>query len=260
MLTRRSFMALCAAAGSSTLPLPSWAIPSQASNQRRYHACLSSKIIAQDPELLAIVQKAGVTDIWLAAYFYGHWYETPDALRITIKQLESLGLRWHLINVPLGHPGDSLGDKSGATPLTPPGQWQMARRPDGTQYSGTSLHPPATEENVAALRLLAALKPDTLFLDDDFRLATGPGIIGGCFCDTHRNDFLKQHAYADARWEELLGDVRDRRLSEVLRAWRTRAAPAIQGPAGSAVHTALSAVDHALLGNVDRLVRRRRAP
>jgi membrane protein len=48
--------------------------------------------------------------------------------------------------------------------------------------------------------------------------------------------------------------------SEVLRAWRTRAAPAIQGPAGSAVHTALSAVDHALLGNVDRLVRRRRTP
>lgn len=219
MLTRRSFMALCAAAGSSALPLPTWATPPQPANQRRYHVCLSSKIIAQDPDLLTIVQKAGVTDIWLAAYFYGHWYETPDALRSTIKQLETLGLRWHLINVPLGHPGDSLGDKSGATPLTPPGQWQMARRPDGTQYSGTSLHPPATDENVAALRLLAALKPDLLFLDDDFRLATGPGIIGGCFCDTHRNDFLKQHAYADARWEELLGDVRDRRLSEVLRAW-----------------------------------------
>jgi hypothetical protein len=219
MLTRRSFLALCAAAGSTSLPLTPQALAAEPATGRRYHLCLTPKAMEENPALLDIVRQAGVTDIWLAAYFYGYWYETPERLCATAARLESLGLRWHLVNVPLGHPGDSLGDNSGATALTPPAHWQMAQRPDGTKYSGTSLHPPATEENVAALGLLAGLKPDCIFLDDDFRLATGPGVIGGCFCDTHRNDFLMRHGYADARWEELLGDVRDRRLSEVLRAW-----------------------------------------
>jgi hypothetical protein len=44
-------------------------------------------------------------------------------------------------------------------------------------------------------------------------------VIGGCFCDFHRGEFLKLQGYADARWEELLGDVRERRLTEALRAW-----------------------------------------
>ena len=171
------------------------------------------------PGLLDTVQAAGVTDIWQAAFFYGHWYETPESLRAARARVESKGLHWHIINVPLGHPGDSLGDSTGATPLTPPEHWRMAVRPDGSRYSGTSLHPPGTEENVEAVRKLAALEPDCIFLDDDFRLATGPGVIGGCFCDWHRKRFLDAGGYAAERWEELLADVRGRVLSPLLRAW-----------------------------------------
>jgi hypothetical protein len=216
MLSRRAFMALAAAAGAGGFLNRTGAA---ATTTRRYHVCLSSKIIEANPELLDIVRGAGVTDIWLAAYFYGHWYETPDRLRDAIARVEAKGLRWHLINVPLGHPGDSLGDSSGQTPLTPPGRWQMAVRPDGSRYSGTSLHPPATEENVEAMRQLAGLKPDILFLDDDFRLATGPGVIGGCFCDAHKQAFLQKHGFGAERWDDLLGDVAARRLTPLLRAW-----------------------------------------
>ena len=216
MLSRRAFMALAAAAGAGGYLRGAGA---EVGATRRYHVCLSSKVIAEKPELLDVVRDAGVSDIWLAAYFYGFWYETPARLRETAALVMSKGLQWHLINVPLGHPGDSLGDSSGETPLTPPGHWQMAVRPDGSSYSGTSLHPPGTEENVVAVRELAALRPDVLFLDDDFRLATGPGVIGGCFCDVHKQAFLRKHGFGAERWDELLGDVAGRRLTPLLRAW-----------------------------------------
>ena len=50
-----------------------------------------------------------------------------------------------------------------------------------------------------------------VFLDDDFRLARGPGQIGGCFCEEHRNRFLRKAGLPSSRWPELLDDVRARR-------------------------------------------------
>ena len=41
--------------------------------------------------------------------------------------------------------------------------------------------------------------------------------------------------------------------SVILLAWRRRAAPAVHGPAAGAMHAALSAMDHALAGNLDAL-------
>lgn len=186
---------------------------------REYHVCLSRRACEENPELLTVVRDAGVTDVWQAAFFYGYWYDTVEGLQKGRAQVESLGLRWHPINVPLGHPGDALGDASGQTPLTPPARWKMAERFDGGKHSGTSLHDPGTAENVAAVQALAALEPDILFLDDDFRLAVGPGIIGGCFCGEHRAQFLQATGFAESAWDELREDALARRLSRVLRAW-----------------------------------------
>ena len=221
-MKRRTFLrsaGASAAAGACALLHCGETNAATARGARTYHLCLSSKAVEADPGLLAIVRDAGVSDIWQAAFFYGHWYETPERLRDARARVENAGLRWHVINVPLGHPGDSLGDSSGETPLTPPTHWRMAVRPDGSMYSGTSLHPPGTEENVQAVKALSALEPDCIFLDDDFRLATGPGVIGGCFCEWHRRRFLDTHGFGEGRWEELLADVRERRLSRLLRAW-----------------------------------------
>ncbi|MDI9431237.1 MAG: hypothetical protein QM570_05920 [Planctomycetota bacterium] len=217
MLSRRDFLAISAAAGASAFLKPTSALAAQGA--RRFHCCLASKIITERPELLDLVREAGVSEIWLASYFFGHWYEKPEDLKPVIAMVEAKGLGWNIINVPLGHPGDALGDATGATPLTPPTRWRLAERPDGTKYSGTSLHPPATQENVDAIRRIRALKPGTIFLDDDFRLAQGPGVIGGCFCDWHKKQFLEKHGFSEVRWEELLADVNARNFSPILRNW-----------------------------------------
>lgn len=187
--------------------------------RRTYHVCLDGRSFTGNPGLLRTVRDAGVTDVWQVAYLYGFWLQDVETLGRARGQVEAAGLRWHLLTIPLGHPGNSLGDPQGSTPLTPPAHWRMAERPDGSRYSGTSLHPPATAENVAALEALAALAPDAVFLDDDFRLATGPGVIGGCYCPDHRRRFLELHGHGAAEWEALLGDVAARRLTPLLRAW-----------------------------------------
>lgn len=188
-------------------------------NPRSFHVCLSPAIVERDPELVAIVRNAGVNTVWLAGYFYGHQPFPDDQLRRARKLLERAGLDAQLITVPLGHPGDSLGAKDGDFPLTPPPHWRTAQGSDGRKFVGTSLHSPATNENAAALQQLRRRGFRTCFLDDDFRLARGPGEIGGCFCDEHRAEFLRHGGFAAARWDELNAHVAARRLTPLVRSW-----------------------------------------
>jgi len=186
---------------------------------RRYHLSISPDALEADPDLLGVVRRAGVTDVWVAGFFYGHWYRSIEVVQAWRRRIEQAGMAAHVINVPLGHPGDSLGAKSGTVPLTPPTRWRLGVQPDGGMYAGTSLHPPATEENVDAMRKLDAAGVKRVFLDDDFRLARGPGIIGGCFCEEHKKEFLSKGGYGESQWAELLDSVRGRSLTPVLRAW-----------------------------------------
>lgn len=189
------------------------------SRKRQFHVCLSPEALRSDPELLDVVAQAGVDEVLVAGFFYGHWPYPLDEVVRWMREAEKRGMRAAVANVPLGHPGDSLGSSQGGFPLTPPPHWKLAMRPDGTTYAGTSLHAPATAENVAALERLRRAGVRRVFLDDDFRLATGPGVIGGCCCAEHREAFLRQGGYSEAQWEELLGDVRTRSLTPLLRAW-----------------------------------------
>jgi hypothetical protein len=175
--------------------------------------------VGDDPQLLELVRGAGVSAVWLAGFFYGHRPFSDEQLRRARSRIQRAGLEAHLVNVPLGHPGDSLGSTSGGFPLTPPLHWHLARRPDGSSFAGTSLHEPASEENAAALRQFRKLSFRQCFLDDDFRLARGPGDIGGCFCDDHRQRFLRAAGLPDPCWAELLDDVQARRLTPLLRSW-----------------------------------------
>lgn len=187
--------------------------------RRRFHACLSPEALDHDPDLLDVVARAGVSSVWIAGFFYGFWPYPIEKIRHWRDRVEARGMAASVVNIPLGHPGDSLGSSDAGFPLTPDRRWRVAVRPDGSTYVGTSLHPPATDDNVAALKRLRADGVRRVFLDDDFRLATGPGVIGGCFCDDHRRAFLASGGYAEGRWTELLNDVRSRSLSPILRAW-----------------------------------------
>jgi len=217
LLSRREWLKASAAAGFLLPAFPTIAALSRAT--RSYHVCLTPTVVEQDAELLRKIRDAGVSAVWLAGFFYGHQPFPDELLRQARQRLEAEGLEAHLVNVPLGHPGDSLGAKDGNFPLTPPPHWRIGQRPDGGKFAGTSLHEPATAENANALRRLRKLEFSQCFLDDDFRLARGPGEIGGCFCEDHRTAFLRSGGYLPSRWDELLNDVGGRRLTPLLRAW-----------------------------------------
>ncbi len=180
---------------------------------RDYHVCLTSEAMSADPELLKAVHDAGVANVWMPAFFYGHWPYSIEQVVAGRGKIEALGMSAHVLNCALGHPGNSLATTQSSFPLTPPENWKLGVGVDGATYTGTSLHPPANEENARAVRMLAEAGFDQLFLDDDFRLARDPGHIGGCFCDAHRMHFCQSHGYTAPQWEQLKDDVRSRRRS-----------------------------------------------
>ncbi len=198
---------------------PSISLAAGHGKKRHFHLCLGPDVLDRDPQLLGTIVGAGVDTVWLGSFFYGHWPTPIEKLCAAKRELERAGLTVYAVNVPLGHPGDSLGATDGNFPLTPPRHWRLGTNPGGGTYAGTSLHEPATAENVTALRALREAGFTRFFVDDDFRLARGPGVIGGCFCEEHKTRFLKRGGFAPARWDELLEDVRQRHLSRVLRAW-----------------------------------------
>ncbi len=218
-MTRRRCIGLTALASLTGAFLPWHAWAGRAARAREYHLCLNPQSVLQDPDLPALVARAGVSCVWLAGFFYGHWPWPIEALTRAREALRLAGLEARVINVPLGHPGDSLGARDGDFPLTPPAHWRLGSSRDGRPYAGTSVHAPATEENAEALRKLRRAGFSQFFLDDDFRLARGPGEIGGCFCAEHRPRFLRRTGLPGRRWPELLDDARSRRLTPLLRQW-----------------------------------------
>ena len=47
------------------------------------------------------------------------------------EALRQAGLETRIVNVPLGHPGDSLGARDGDFPLTPPTHWRLGSNREG---------------------------------------------------------------------------------------------------------------------------------
>jgi hypothetical protein len=146
--SRREWLRTCAAGGALASALPMMA--GRTGAVRSFHVCLSPAIVANDPELVAILRDAGVGTVWLAGYFYGHRPYPDELIAQARARLRRAGIAAGLITVPLGHPGDSLGARDGDFPLTPPPHWRTGERPDGQVFAGTSLHLPATKENPAS--------------------------------------------------------------------------------------------------------------
>jgi hypothetical protein len=190
-----------------------------ASKGRDFQLCLNPKIVLGDPSWLSELREAGISTVWLAGFFYGHWPYSLESMREAADVVKRAGMEVGMVNIPLGHPGDSLGSSDGGFPLTPPTCWKVACEPGGKTYAGTSLHEPATAENAAALRDERKTGFDRFFVDDDFRLARGPGVIGGCYCAEHRDEFLSKFGYPRSHWDELLEAQRHRSMTPVLRQW-----------------------------------------
>lgn len=217
-LSRREFIKL-SSIGIILSSTHSFSINDLDKEHRKYHVSISIDALEHEPELFDIFKNSGVSAVWIGSFFYGYWHSTPEIIKEWKKKFESAGISAYVINVPLGHPGDSLGSYSGDVPLTPPTRWKPGVDYNGKLFAGTSLHEPATEENVLALKSLKEVGVTKVFLDDDFRLAQSPGKIGGCFCEEHKKKFLNQYGYNDADWENLLDSIQKRSLSKILKNW-----------------------------------------
>ncbi|MCX8066048.1 MAG: hypothetical protein N3G21_12915 [Candidatus Hydrogenedentes bacterium] len=186
---------------------------------RKYNVSVSIEALEREPDLIKVFIDAGVSEVWLGGFLYGHWYFTPESLAKWKNLIEKEGIEVGVINVPLGHPGDSLGSYSGEVPLTPPKHWSTALDHTGRNFAGTSLHSPACDENKDAIKKLKGVGVNRIFLDDDFRLAQAPGQIGGCYCEAHKRKFLTEYAYSDKDWGELIDSVSHRKFTKLLRDW-----------------------------------------
>ena len=217
MIDRRDFIKISALAGTSAL---AGFTPFNTLNKgrvRTFSLCTNTAILNSHPEFLELIAKSGVTDVWMPVFLNGCWpYPIEDILNWKAK-IEKKGIAVHSLTVPFGHPSNSLGGDTSFD--VPPQNWPRSVDAEGKIYSGTSVHPVVTEENIAVIQKADKSGFKKLFLDDDFRLARSPGTIGGCFCDWHKQDFTKKYGYNEQDWIQLKQDIKNRKLSSVLRNW-----------------------------------------
>lgn len=191
------------------------------STERRYHISACCEAIDADTDLPLLWKESGVTDVWIAVWFYGYFPFPWEKMDRYIERIRNAGLIPHFISVPFCHGGGALSPRDpNAFPNLPPEHWKTAKRFDGSENWGFSWHSPADNELLAATQFLYdKYGPCDHFLDDDFRFANSPGEIGGCVCEECRLDFLKTAGFSETRWEELEGDWRENRDTPLLRRW-----------------------------------------
>ncbi len=188
--------------------------------ERAYHISCSPDMFDLYEDLAEIWRAAGVTDAWLCTWFYGYFPYTWEKLDHCLDLIQRAGLRPHLISVPFCHGGGALDPRSEGFPNLPPEHWKRVQRWDGTEQWGFSWHQPADSEGAQAIKTLyERYGVFDYFLDDDFRFAASPGVIGGCVCDQCRSDFLTKFGYRHDRWNDVIDDVRNSSETEYLHAW-----------------------------------------
>lgn len=162
--------------------------------------------------MIELWKEAGVTDIWLAPYFYGS-YAPADEFDAAVKRALDAGYRVHFITVPVGHPG-----------ATPPEdvkpRWKPYEHFNGETRWGVSVHEGAAADCVESVRKIAdKYGPCDLFLDDDFRFAIQPENVGGCVCPECKADFMRVSGFSAARWDALIADLRASNDTKDARTW-----------------------------------------
>ncbi|HRP33268.1 MAG TPA: hypothetical protein PKV73_15320 [Agriterribacter sp.] len=187
--------------------------------QRDFAVCINPDLILKDPDMLNLLSDAGISAIWIATYFYGYWPYDVEKIARARKLVMKKGMKAFAITIPFGHPGDSLNAGDEQFPLISPSHWPRSTSIDGKLYAGTSVNELVNTENAKALKQVSTLGFGQCMMDDDFRIARLPGVIGGSFDNTTRNQFLKEGGYSENSWNTLLENIRERKLTPMVRNW-----------------------------------------
>ena len=214
---RRNFLKTSALLGSVAIAGFIPAAKSMKSGPRTFSLCTNTATLGSNPGFFDLIVNSGVTDVWMPLFLNGYWAYTIEDIQLWKERFEKKGINVQIVTVPLGHPGNSLGGLPEYE--STPKHWPRGVDLDGNKYSGTSLHPVITQENISVIQKVGKSGFTKLFLDDDFRLARTPGKIGGCFCNEHQHEFLAKYGYAQKEWDQLKHDIKDRQLNSITRNW-----------------------------------------
>ena len=217
MLDRRNFLKISALSGSIVLFGNSNPFTIRRGICRSFGLCVNTKTLNSHPDFINLIADSGITDVWMPLFINGYWPYPVEDVFIWKERFEKKGIAVNIVSVPFGHPGGSLGDSQNYD-ITPD-YWPRRVDIEGNKYSGTSVHPSITQENISVIQKVEKLGFTKLFLDDDFRLAVAPGTIGGCFCDDHQKEFLSKYGYSNKDMEELKHSIVNRDLNSILRHW-----------------------------------------
>ena len=217
MLDRRLFIKNSALLTTSALLGNSNPFTIQPSASRSFGLCVNTKTLNSFPDYINIISSSGINEVWMPLFINGYWPYPMEDILLWKERFERKGIAVNMVSVPFGHPGGSLGDAQNYD-ITPQ-YWPRRVDIDGNKFSGTSVHPNVTQENITVIQKVDKSGFNKLFLDDDFRLAASPGNIGGCFCDDHQNEFITKYGYAKKDMEQLSNSIKKRNLDSIVRNW-----------------------------------------
>lgn len=176
----------------------------------KIHYSLDSAV-ALDPsreELLLIMKVAGVDQFWLHGYFFGHM-ATPIPEMIQAKErLEAFGFEVAVINVPIGHPGNSANPDDPTLDFSLPVSWRYRiDRLGNPVYFCADIEAVMIEESAAAMHELKAAGFTQVLMDDDLRQGNWGAEIEGCYCEYCLAEFNEGWQHNETR--ESLGQRLD---------------------------------------------------
>ena len=109
MIDRRDFLKISAILGTGALVAGVNPMLLPKRRIRSFNLCTTTVNLKNNPDFLSMVTNSGVTDIWLPIFLNGYWAYPIEDLIFWKHKIEKAGLGAHMLSVPLGHPGNSLG-------------------------------------------------------------------------------------------------------------------------------------------------------
>lgn len=148
---------------------------------------VSARDVMTNPEFparLKWMKCAGVENLWLYGYFYGHHESDPELIHRARLRLMEEGFQTGVLSLPVGHPGNSLNPADPTLELAIHPSWHYRINRHGQkEYFIACIDEAMTAHNLAAAKEYAQMGFTRHFFDDDLRLGNWGTEVQGCFCD-----------------------------------------------------------------------------
>ncbi|MFC5402831.1 hypothetical protein [Cohnella soli] len=173
----------------------------------------------EGPKVIAMMKEARVDTIWLWGYFYGSTWSSLETIAEAGRIARSHGFEAAIIQLPVGHPGNSLNPDDDAIRLKIPDHWRYREDSAGKpKYYIGDIEPVMVRENVESIVALRDAGFTRFMMDDDLRLGELGDEIQGCFCDICVSEFGRASGRTLTR-ESLVQALQDKADTVLMKEW-----------------------------------------